>query len=136
MENRITFYQGSWFEPLAADCSLTAMVSNPPYIPTDILNSLQPEVLYHEPAAALDGGKDGLEYIRTLADQAPHYLIRGGLWIVETMAGQGKAVQNLLAQTGHYQDIQIHPRSGGVGSLCHGVQTLVARLPGRQLGVR
>jgi len=108
MENRITFYQGSWFEPLAADCSLTAMVSNPPYIPTDILNSLQPEVLYHEPAAALDGGKDGLEYIRTLADQAPHYLIRGGLWIVETMAGQGKAVQNLLAQTGHYQDIQIH----------------------------
>jgi release factor glutamine methyltransferase len=119
MENRIAFYQGRWFEPFDTDdslkgCFLSGMVSNPPYIPTEILSGLQPEVVDHEPVTALDGGKDGLEHIRTLAHQALHYLVPGGLWMVEMMAGQGEAVQEMLAQTGHYRDIQIHRDLAGL----------------------
>ncbi|NJL48752.1 MAG: protein-(glutamine-N5) methyltransferase, release factor-specific, partial [Leptolyngbyaceae cyanobacterium SM2_5_2] len=105
---RLTFYQGSWFEPLASHRGqLSAVISNPPYIPAAVLPTLQPEVVHHEPMEALNGGIDGLAAIRTLANQAPDYLLPGGLWLVEMMAGQGEAVQEILEHQGQYQDIQI-----------------------------
>lgn len=105
---RITFYQGSWFEPLAAyRGQISALVSNPPYIPSALMPTLQPEVVDHEPDAALDGGDDGLTALRLLAAQAPDYLVAGGLWLVEMMAGQGEAVRALLEAQGCYRDIQI-----------------------------
>jgi release factor glutamine methyltransferase len=108
LSDRITFLAGSWFEPLDPyRGQLSALVSNPPYIPSALLPTLQPEVSGHEPAAALDGGADGLNALRILAAQAPDYLIPGGLWLVELMAGQGEAVQALLAAQGCYQAIQI-----------------------------
>ncbi|HIK46449.1 MAG TPA: peptide chain release factor N(5)-glutamine methyltransferase [Leptolyngbyaceae cyanobacterium M65_K2018_010] len=106
--DRISFYQGSWFEPLTAYRGhLSAVVANPPYIPTSLLPTLQPEVIHHEPTAALDGGEDGLAAIRTLARQAPDYLIPGGLWLVEIMAGQGEAVKAILDQQGPYREMRI-----------------------------
>ncbi len=108
LQDRVTFYQGSWFEPLGAyRGQLSALVSNPPYIPSGLLPTLQPEVVNHEPAAALDGGDDGLTALRILAAQAPAYLVPGGLWLVEMMAGQGAAVQALLEAQGNYSDIEI-----------------------------
>ena len=112
--DRITFRQGQWFEPIELTQSLCGLVSNPPYIPTAILNTLQPEVARHEPAAALDGGEDGLNHIRTLAHRAPAYLTSGGIWMVEIMAGQGEAVRSVLAQTQRYRDIQIHHDLAGL----------------------
>jgi release factor glutamine methyltransferase len=109
LHHRITFRQGDWFEPLADyRGQLSAVVANPPYIPSDVLVTLQPEVIGHEPIAALDGGEDGLSAIRTLAVQAADYLMPGGLWITEMMAGQGEAVKALLAEQSTYDDIQIH----------------------------
>ncbi|WP_040695489.1 peptide chain release factor N(5)-glutamine methyltransferase [Nodosilinea nodulosa] len=106
--DRITFYHGSWFEPLAAyRGQLSALVSNPPYIPSALMPTLQPEVVDHEPDTALDGGDDGLTALRLLAAQAPDYLVEGGLWLVEMMAGQGDAVRALLEAQGCYRDIQI-----------------------------
>ncbi|WP_035986755.1 peptide chain release factor N(5)-glutamine methyltransferase [Leptolyngbya sp. KIOST-1] len=108
LSHRITFCHGSWFEPLAAyRGQLSALVSNPPYIPSALLPSLDPEVVNHEPAAALDGGDDGLTALRLLVAQAPDYLVAGGLWLVETMAGQGEAVKSMLEAQGHYRDIQV-----------------------------
>lgn len=108
LTDRITLCHGSWFQPLAQyRGQLSALVSNPPYIPSGLLPSLQPEVIGHEPKAALDGGDDGLDDLRTLATQAPDYLISGGLWLAEMMAGQGQAVADLLAQGGAYRDIQV-----------------------------
>ena len=105
---RITFYHGSWFEPLSAyRGQLSAMVANPPYIPSALLSTLEPEVVNHEPATALDGGPDGLEDLRILAAQAPDYLLPGGLWLVEMMAGQGESVRALLEAQGCYGDIEI-----------------------------
>lgn len=112
--DRIQFHQGRWFEPLTAwRGRLSAIVSNPPYIPTAMLADLQPEVRQHEPQLALDGGTDGLVAIRHLAIEAPKYLRSNGLWLIEMMAGQAEAVRELLNQQG-YQRIEIHADLAGI----------------------
>ncbi len=114
-DSRIQFYQGSWFSPLAAlKGHLSGIVSNPPYIPKDELQQLQPEVRDHEPLMALDGGIDGLDCIRHLINTSPDYLCPGGVWIIEMMAGQGNTVAQLLHQQGRYYQIQIIPDLAGI----------------------
>ena len=114
-ESNIHFYQGSWFSPLAAlKGQLSGIVSNPPYIPRDELQQLQPEVRDHEPLMALDGGIDGLDCIRHLINMSPDYLRPGGVWIIEMMAGQGDTVAQLLHQQGRYYQIQIIPDLAGI----------------------
>jgi release factor glutamine methyltransferase len=106
--DQIQFYQGSWWQPidhLRGQC--LAMVSNPPYIPTATVLGLAPEVVNHEPHLALDGGVDGLRDIRVLVNDAPDFLVSGGWWAIEMMAGQGKAVVELLEKRRAYRDIQI-----------------------------
>jgi release factor glutamine methyltransferase len=115
LANRIQFYQGSWWEPLAAlKGQFSGMVSNPPYIPTSTLPTLQPEVFHHEPHLALDGGTDGLDYIRHLIEISPTYLRPGGVWLIEMMAGQADTVRELLQNQGSYQNIQIHADLAGI----------------------
>jgi release factor glutamine methyltransferase len=112
---RITFYQGNWWEPLAhLQGKISGMISNPPYIPAPMLPDLQSEVYQHEPHSALDGGVDGLEDIRVLVNEAPKYLISGGIWLIEMMRGQGQAVATLLEQNRHYTQVQVlNDFSGG-----------------------
>ncbi|MGJ5627700.1 peptide chain release factor N(5)-glutamine methyltransferase [Nostoc sp. CALU 1950] len=113
--DRIKFYQGSWWEPLAfLKGQFSGMVSNPPYIPTSTLPSLQPEVVNHEPHLALDGGDDGLDCIRHLIEVSPSYLQPGGVWLIEMMAGQADAVRELLQNQGSYCKIQIHADLAGI----------------------
>jgi len=108
--DRIHCYQGSWLEPLAPlREQLTGLVANPPYIPTDLLSTLQPEVRDHEPHLALDGGTDGLDCIRHLIHQAPQYLKPGGIWLVEVMAGQAHGVVSCLQHQGQYDSIRVLP---------------------------
>ncbi|AVH71998.1 peptide chain release factor N(5)-glutamine methyltransferase [Nostoc sp. 'Lobaria pulmonaria (5183) cyanobiont'] len=113
--NRIKFYQGFWWEPLAfLKGQFSGMVSNPPYIPTSTLPTLQPEVVNHEPHLALDGGVDGLDCIRHLIEISPTYLQPGGVWLIEMMAGQADTVQELLQNQGSYYKIQIHADLAGI----------------------
>ncbi|MDJ0900373.1 MAG: peptide chain release factor N(5)-glutamine methyltransferase [Xenococcus sp. MO_188.B8] len=108
LQERITFYHGSWWQPLSHLAGqVTGMVSNPPYIPTQELATLQPEVWQHEPHLALEGGNDGLDAIRHLIETAPQYLVTGGIWLIEMMVGQGENVVSLLSEQGNYRDIQI-----------------------------
>ena len=112
---RIQFYQGSWWQPLESlKGQFSGMVSNPPYIPSDTVLTLQPEVVKHEPHLALDGGKDGLDYIRYLIDVSPDYLRPGGLWLIEMMAGQAEMVRELLVSNGNYGNISIHADLAGI----------------------
>jgi release factor glutamine methyltransferase len=105
---RINFSHGSWWSTLAhLQGRVSGMLSNPPYIPSDEVLRLQPEVSNHEPHLALDGGVDGLAAIRLLVDTAPTYLQSGGIWLIEMMAGQGESVRDLLIRQGSYTDIQI-----------------------------
>ncbi len=110
---QIELRQGSWFQPLVG-CRLQGMVSNPPYIPTAVWATLEPEVHEHEPRLALDGGKDGLLAIATLMAQAPDYIVSGGFWLVEVMQGQAVVVAERLAADGRYDQIEIHRDLAGI----------------------
>ncbi len=113
--SRINFYQGLWWEPLEfLKGRVSGMVSNPPYIPSSTVLTLQPEVLKHEPHLALDGGFDGLDCIRHLVETAPDYLESGGVWLVEMMAGQETAVVDMLESHGSYGKVQIFADLAGI----------------------
>jgi release factor glutamine methyltransferase len=115
LAKNISFYQGNWWNPVKSlQGQVRGMVSNPPYIPTAEIEHLQPEVTKHEPHLALDGGQDGLDSIRYLVKTAPQYLVSGGIWLIEIMAGQAKAVVELLQQQGEYDDIQVFPDLSGI----------------------
>jgi release factor glutamine methyltransferase len=115
LADRIRFYQGSWWEPLEfLKGQFSGMVSNPPYIPTSTVSTLQPEVVDHEPHLALDGGVDGLDCIRHLIEISPTYLRPGGVWLVEMMAGQADAVRAMLQNQGSYCNVEIHADLAGI----------------------
>lgn len=112
---RIRFYQGRWLEPLVGiGLPLQGIVSNPPYIPSPLVPTLQPEVCLHEPHLALDGGEDGLVAIREIAKMAPEYLQPGGVLLMEMMQGQAQTVYQILTEHGAYQDLQIRPDLAGI----------------------
>lgn len=112
---QVKFYQGDWWKPLEfLQGQFSGMVSNPPYIPSDTVLTLQPEVVKHEPHLALDGGMDGLDCIRHLIALAPDYLRPGGVWLIEMMAGQAETVRELLENNGNYSDISIHADLAGI----------------------
>lgn len=82
---------------------LDAIVSNPPYIPSREVDVLEPELQLHEPRGALDGGADGLDVIRPLAERGPLVLNPGGLLAMEVAQGQADRVCELLRSTGTWQ---------------------------------
>jgi len=85
---------------------LDMIVSNPPYIPTFELGSLQKEVQF-EPRTALDGGEDGLNYYRAIIERSPNYLKPGGLLLFEVGIGQAEEVERLLMEKGSFVDAVI-----------------------------
>lgn len=90
---------------IALNGGFRLIVSNPPYIASSVIPSLQPEVRDFEPRAALDGGADGLAFYRLLARQAPPLLAPNGKLMVEFGDGQGPAVASLL----HEQNWVVEP---------------------------
>ena len=101
----ITFHQGDLFAAVGA-LRFDVIVSNPPYIPTTDCEGLQDEVLL-EPHMALDGGKDGLDFYRRIAHDAPAHLNAGGVVLMEVGFDQGEAVRNLMAAAS-FHDCQVH----------------------------
>ena len=81
---------------------LDGVVSNPPYIPAAVLPTLQPEVL-KEPMMALDGGTDGLDFYRLIAEKIVPTLAGGTQLLLEIGDEQGRAVQNLFASCENVQ---------------------------------
>ena len=83
------------------------ILSNPPYIESEVIGTLQTEVKDHEPMMALDGGADGLDFYRVLAEEAPGRLKENGVLIMEIGHDQGQSVLQLLEKTGRFTDIQV-----------------------------
>lgn len=114
----INFLEGDWFAPLQTsgtpEAHFDTILSNPPYIPSATIESLDFEVRQHEPRLALDGGIDGLSAIRILVEQGWPWLKPGGLWLVELMVNQAPKVMDLLAANGQYQEIQAHRDLAGI----------------------
>ncbi|MBI4531765.1 MAG: peptide chain release factor N(5)-glutamine methyltransferase, partial [Candidatus Latescibacteria bacterium] len=100
--DRVFFLKGDVTAPLT--CQLDALVSNPPYIPTDDISKLPLEVRDHEPRQALDGGPDGLRYYRRLVPEATNLLKNGGILGLEVGGeGQAKAVGEMIEKTARFQ---------------------------------
>jgi release factor glutamine methyltransferase len=76
------------------------LLANVPYVPTGHLHLLPPEARLHEPRRALDGGADGLDLLRQVADEAPAWLAPGGRVLFETSAEQAPAALAALAAAG------------------------------------
>ena len=92
---------------------LRVVVSNPPYVADAHAARLAPEVVAHEPHLALFAGRDGLEVIRRLVDQAWNRLEPGGLLAVEIGEDQGEALQNLLAASGMWAQCRVEQDLAG-----------------------
>ena len=99
------FYCGDLFEA-APEERFDIIVSNPPYIPSEEINELMPEVKDHEPLTALDGDTDGLKFYREIIKNADRYLKQQGKLFFEIGCEQGTAVSALLSEAG-YQDIRV-----------------------------
>lgn len=82
------------------------IVSNPPYIRHDVIDTLEPEVKDCDPMLALDGGDDGLVFYRQICEKAPDYLRAGGYLLVEIGHDQGTDVKDLFLQNG-FKDVRI-----------------------------
>ncbi len=100
LAGRIEFCEGDGRERLPGDDVFDLVLANPPYIPTGELSVLQTEVREHDPALALDGGADGLEFYRTLAALALPRLQPEGRLMLEVGDGQAEAVAALLTEAG------------------------------------
>jgi release factor glutamine methyltransferase len=90
--------QSAWFAVVSG--KFHGIVSNPPYIPADDLDGLQPEVRLHDPHAALLGGKDGIEAYRVIAAGADRHLLPGGTIGLEIGSSQRVAVETLFDAAG------------------------------------
>lgn len=103
----INFIQSNLFNnygPWTMDYGL--IVSNPPYIPTQEIETLQPEVRY-EPHMALDGGKEGLDFYRHIIDKAPRYLKKDGFLVMEMGFNQKNAIKNIFQKSGYFEIIGV-----------------------------
>jgi len=97
LDDRASFVHAAWTDG-QPDQAFDAVVSNPPYIPTDDIEMLEPEVRMHEPRLALDGGADGLNAYRVLAEQVMRVLKPGGVFALEIGRDQGHAVEAMMQQ--------------------------------------
>ena len=88
------------------------LVSNPPYIPSRIMDTLEPEVREHEPRLALDGAEDGLLFYRRLLKDARSFLNPGGRIYFEIGYDQGEAVRRMMEDKG-FHDVEVIRDFGG-----------------------
>ncbi len=100
VEARITFHEGDGFAALGQPYQFDLIVTNPPYIPTAEIATLDPEVREFDPRLALDGGVDGLDCYRILAAQAGSWLKPGGWLLTELGDGQAMAAKLLFGAHG------------------------------------
>ena len=96
------------------------VVSNPPYIRTSVIETLQEEVKDHDPYLALDGKEDGLYFYRRIIEQAPAYLKKKGWLLFEIGSDQGEDVKNLMEQAG-YTGVSVKKDLAGLDRVVFGV---------------
>ena len=102
----VHFVESDLFSALDPGKAYDVIVSNPPYIPTEVIEGLEPEVRDYEPRMALDGSGDGLAFYRRLAAESPSHLKPGGRLYLEIGWDQGESVEALLRENG-FEDIEV-----------------------------
>ncbi len=95
------------------------IVSNPPYIKSDIIETLMPEVREYEPRSALDGKEDGLYFYRKIIKRAGDYLTGGGELFFEIGYDQGSDVKKMMEDAG-YAEVEVVKDFAGLDRVVHG----------------
>jgi len=113
VKDRVDFYQGDLYEPLAAE-KFDAIVSNPPYIPNADIAELEPEVKEFEPYGALAGGLDGLDFYRRLIADGSDRLKNGGFMAFEVGINQAQAVAALAESMPIFEKAEILKDYAGI----------------------
>ena len=96
LSDRVEFRHGCGLDPVAGEAPFDVIISNPPYIPTRVIPTLEPGVRLYEPHMALDGGADGLRVVAPLITQAIALLKPGGHLILEIGSDQEEPVRALI----------------------------------------
>lgn len=100
------YLQGDLFAPVQGK-KFDMIVSNPPYIRTNMIALLQDEIKNFEPREALDGGRDGLDYYRRIVKEAPDYLKKEGFLFFEIGHDQGEDLRKMLHDDGRYTPAEV-----------------------------
>lgn len=103
---RIVFHHGDGFSGVPLGLKLDLIVTNPPYIPTGEIETLEPEVREFDPRAALDGGLDGLDYYRHLSASASAFLKPNGRIMMELGDEQAPAIKQIFSSQG-WRNIEV-----------------------------
>ena len=123
--DQLQWIQSSLFEAFENDLDksdklqVDVIVSNPPYIESEVIPTLMPEVRAHEPMMALDGFEDGLYFYREITANAPAYLKNKGYLLFEIGYNQGEAVTDLMRMTG-FVNIRIKKDLAGLDRVVYG----------------
>ena len=123
--DQLQWIQSSLFEAFENDLDksdklqVDMIVSNPPYIESEVIPTLMPEVRAHEPMMALDGFEDGLYFYREITANAPAYLKNKGYLLFEIGYNQGEAVADLMRMTG-FVNIRIKKDLAGLDRVVYG----------------
>ena len=104
--SNVKLIKSDLFEKISEEEKFHIIVSNPPYIPTEDMESLQEEVKNYEPRTALDGGKEGMDFYRRIIPESRNYLKEEGLLIFEIGYHQAKDVSHIMIENG-FKDIKI-----------------------------
>ena len=114
----IEFIESDLFENIK-DLKVDYIVSNPPYIETEVVEGLEPEVVSNEPKLALDGGEDGLDFYRKIIKDAKQHLNNNGKLYFEIGYNQGKSVSDLMKED--FENIEVIKDYGGNDRVVRGV---------------
>lgn len=102
----IDFVAMNLFDGILSDPRFHVICSNPPYVPTDMVPTLAPEISRFEPLSTLDGGPDGLDTIGKLVAQASQFMKSTGSLILEVGDGQEEAVTGLFASVAGLREVR------------------------------
>lgn len=122
LADRVTFHTGDLLQPLVG-MTFAAILSNPPYIPEADIATLAPEVRLKEPHTALSGGRDGLDFYRRLAKEAPAMLVPGGFMAFEVGIHQAEPVAALAKANPLIARTEILPDYAGIDRVVVGWRT-------------
>lgn len=116
LAGRSMLIQGNWADGIA-ERSIDVAIGNPPYIPTDQIPGLAPEVARYEPRLALDGGVDGLGAYKTLVKEFPRIMRGPGRVFLEVGQGQCESVALMLRESGATEIERFHDLAGHIRCL-------------------
>lgn len=119
LEVPVTWIQSDLFAKIPKEEKYDVIVSNPPYIETAVIDTLQEEVRLHDPYIALDGKEDGLYFYRRIISEAGKYLKPQGKLMFEIGCDQAEAVEELMKNAG-YEQITVKKDLAGLDRVVYG----------------